>query len=204
MAKLSADLTRVADDPWVQFLEGQNDAYPVTALLADLARVRADIAEVRADTCSPDTRLSDDMNHINPVKTETLTQLMLGGLPTGRVGSPLYCRVRYFDPVRQRAGIPEDVAALVQRMTADETVLTLVNVNQLEARIVIIQGGGYAEHQIESVTLDGETYPIDDVAFLVQIDPGAGATVTLKSSAWEPPRSGLPRLRVAVPVLRMV
>ena len=72
--------------------------------------------QMAADTCSPDTRLSDDMNHINPAKTATLTQLMLGGLPTGRVGSPLYCRLRYFDPDNQRAGIPEDVAALVEKV----------------------------------------------------------------------------------------
>jgi hypothetical protein len=40
---------------------------------------------VRADTTTPDTRLYDDMNPLNPAITETLTQLMLGGLPTGRV-----------------------------------------------------------------------------------------------------------------------
>jgi len=56
------------------------------------------MAAVAADTASPDTRLSDDMNHINPAKIDVLNQLMLGGLATGRVGSPLYCRLRYFDP----------------------------------------------------------------------------------------------------------
>lgn len=29
-----------------------------------------DAEGLAADTCSPDTRLSDDMNHINPAKTE--------------------------------------------------------------------------------------------------------------------------------------
>ncbi len=101
------DLGRVEQNPWVRYLEGKNADYPTVALQSALERVRQDMEEMAADTCSPDTRLSDDMNHINPAKTETLTQLMLGGLPTGRVGSPLYCRLRYFDPEGQRAGVPE-------------------------------------------------------------------------------------------------
>ena len=30
---------------------------------------------------------------------------MLGGLPTGRTGFPLHCRLRYFDPERQRTDL---------------------------------------------------------------------------------------------------
>lgn len=36
------------------------------------------------------------MNHINPALTETLTQLMLGGLPTGRNGAGLYGKMTDF------------------------------------------------------------------------------------------------------------
>eukprot|EP01047_Picozoa_sp_COSAG01_P072668 COSAG01_NODE_11617_length_1893_cov_31.678715_2_plen_175_part_00 len=35
--------------------------------------------EMRADPTTPYSRLSDDMNHINPALTESLTQLMCGG-----------------------------------------------------------------------------------------------------------------------------
>ena len=41
-------------------------------------------------------------------------------------------------------------------MTADETVVVLVNTSPLEARTVIVQGGAYAEHQIDTVTCYGE------------------------------------------------
>ena len=54
--------------------------------------------------------MSDDPNRINPATIDALVQLMLGGLPTGRTGYPLHCRLRYFDPQRRRAGLPEDVA----------------------------------------------------------------------------------------------
>ena len=42
--------------------------------------------------------MSDDMNHMNPATIGALTQLMLGGIPTGRDVHVLHCRLRYFDP----------------------------------------------------------------------------------------------------------
>lgn len=182
------DLKRVEQNPWVQYLEGNDPDYPTVALQAALAQVRADMAEMAADTSTPDTRLSDDMNHINPAKTETLTQLMLGGLPTGRVGSPLYCHARYFDPARQRAGLPDDVAALVEKISAEAVMLTLVNLNPIEARTVVVQGGAYAEHEITQVAVAGQVAEIANSACSVQLAPGCGAQlqVTLKRFANQP------------------
>ena len=174
------DLKRVEQNPWVQYLEGNNPDYPTTALQAALGQVRSDMAEVAADASSPDTRLSDDMNHINPAKTETLTQLMLGGLPTGRVGSPLYCRVRYFDPVQQRAGIPDDVAALVEKISDKDVTLTLVNINQIEPRTVIVQGGAYAEHKIVNVSWADQVAEIESSACSIRLAPGCGTRLQLR------------------------
>jgi hypothetical protein len=72
------------------------------------------------------------------------------------------------------------VAALVEKMTADETVVTLVNVSQLQARTVTVQGGGYGEHQIEVVTAYGKSIPVDNASFTVNLAPGSGARLTLK------------------------
>jgi hypothetical protein len=174
-----ADRDRVPGNPWIAYLEGERPDYPVEALQEALATVRRKVEWMRQDTTTPDTRLSDDMNRINPATTEALTQLMLGGLPTGRVGYPLHCRVRYYDPARRRAGIPEDVAALVEGMTADRVTLTLVNVNQVEGRSVIVQGGAYAEHQIENVTVGTDTVAVGGPCFTVDLAPGAGRRITL-------------------------
>ncbi|MBT3604999.1 MAG: hypothetical protein HN521_18215 [Candidatus Latescibacteria bacterium] len=173
------DAKRIATDPWVRYLEGDNPDYPVTALQSSLGRVRNDMERMANDTCSPDTRLSDDMNGINPAKIDTLNQLMLGGLPTGRVGSPLYCHVRYFDPEKRRAGIPEDVAALVENISDDEVTLTLVNVNPVDARTVIVQGGAYAEHEIVKAYLDDQVMEVSDSKCSVRLAPGCGAQLKL-------------------------
>jgi len=165
---------------WIDYLFGENPDYPVEALQHDLDHLRRKVDALRADTSTPDTRLSDDMNSINPATTDTLIRLMLGGLPTGRDGSPLHARLRYFDPANRRAGIPADVAALVEKMSADETVVVLVNTNPLAARTVIVQGGAYAEHQIDSVQIYGERVDVDGSSFTVQLAPGAGARLSLK------------------------
>ena len=96
---------------------------------------------------------------------------MLGGLPTERLGYPLHCRLRYFDPERRRAGVPEDVAALVEKMTADDVTVTLVNINQVAERKVVVQGGAYAEHQLISASVDDREFPIDHSAFTVRLAP---------------------------------
>ena len=175
-----ADLRRVRDDGWIAFLQGDDPGYPITAFEQDFATLREKVDAMHSDTATPDTRMSDDPNQITPAIVENLTRLMLGGLPTGRMGSPLHCRVRYFDPDRRRAGIPEDVAALVDTMSADEITLTLVNVNQVEARTVIVQGGGYAEHRIDSAEVDGLVTTVDGPHFAVRLAPGAGSRIRVR------------------------
>jgi hypothetical protein len=174
------DLRRLPKTGWIGYLEGENPDYPVTALQAELDLVRQKVAKMRQDTATPDTRLSDEPNLITPATLDVLTQLMLGGLPTDSLGYPLHCRVRYFDPERRRAGIPEDVGALVEKMTADEVTLTLVNTNQVAPRTVVVQGGAYGEHHIESVTLLDQTLPVEDAFFTVRLDPGCGATLLVR------------------------
>jgi hypothetical protein len=187
------DLRLVPPNGWIDFLEGKNPDYPVQALQADLAQVRHRAELLRADETAPDTRLSDDPNHINPAVTETLTQLMLGGLPTGRQGGALHCRLRYFDPARRRPGLPDDVAALVERLSADETVVTLVNINQLHERLVTLQGGAYGEHGLIEATLNDQTFPVGGASFTVRLAPGCGCTLTIKTKRYaNPPTFAFP------------
>ena len=178
------DRERVSSDPWVQFLCGDDPDFPVSQLKSSLRQVREKAEGVRLDQTTPDTRLSDDMNRINPATTEALTQLMLGGLPTGRVGFPLHCRLRYFDPERQRAGVPEDVAVLVESISADSVTANLINVNPVRSRSVIVQGGAYAEHQLKEVNTGDRTACVDDSAIRIHLLPGCGGRVTIKMNRY--------------------
>lgn len=162
---------------WFDFLEGRNPEYPERALQADFARIRNGHQLMMEDTTTPDTRLADDPMPMNPASVHSLISLMLGGIHPGHRGSILHCRVRYFDPANRRAGVPEGVAALVEKLTADGMTLTLVNTNQVESREVLLQAGGYGEHQFNAATVDGETVDVQDRLFTVRLAPGCGARI---------------------------
>ncbi len=164
---------------WVRHLNGEDPDYPVDSLQDDLDRIRSCVEGIRADATTPDTRMSDDMNHLNPAITDSLIRLMLGGIPTGRVGYPLHCRLRYFDAVERRAGLPEDVAALVDGMTADSTSVTLVNISQTRERAIVVQGGAYAEHLITTVNDGADTVDVNETCFTVDLAPGAGVRLDI-------------------------
>ncbi len=173
------DRSRIRSNAWTDFLEGKNASYAEAALQRDLESVAKNLALVRADKTRPDQRLADNMLDMNPASTESLVRLMLGGLMPGRDGGLLNARLRYFDPDRRRAGIPEDVAALISELTDRTTTLTLVNVSTSQPRVVVVQGGGYGEHQIESVEAHGRTTRVNDRTFTVRLAPGAGTTLRL-------------------------
>ena len=168
------------EDGWLRFLLGNNPGHPVDVLRADFASIRERVKGMRADKTTPDTRLADDPMRYNPCSVRSLIPLMLGGIHPGHRGAILHCRLRYFDPVRHRAGIPDDVAALVEKLTADEVVVTLVNVNQIEPRRVIVQAGGYAEHQFITAVSGGQTVAIDAPTVEVRLAPGAGEQLTFR------------------------
>ena len=110
----------------------------------------------------------------------TLVRLMLGGLAPKHQGEVLHARVRYFDPVKRRPGLPDDVAALVDSLEDGSTSLVLVNLNQSEPRELIVQGGAYGEHLCEEVTAQGPTIPVHRRDFRVVLAPGAGGRLTIK------------------------
>lgn len=184
-----SDRARAPDHPWFAYLEGRNAGFPVTALRADLARVAERAKAQREDRTTPDTRLADAVLDVNPASVTSLMHLMMGALHIARPpwsptsppsgGSPLYARLRYFDPENRRAGAPEDVAALIDAMTADRTSVTLINLSPVHARTVIVQAGGYGEHRFRTVsTGEGAPRPVNAETHTVRLAPGAGARLT--------------------------
>ncbi len=185
-----ADRSRLEGDGWLAYLEGSNPDFPAAALRGDLEGLRSRVAAMRADTTTPDTRLADDPMMVAPSSVSALTQLCWGGLYPGHTSSLLHARLRYFDPAHRRAGMPDDVAALVEAMTADQVVVTLVNCNPVYEREVIVQGGAYGEHELVAVKIDGSKEKSQGVAgrhFAVRLAPGSGARLVINQSRYALP-----------------
>ena len=173
------DRQTFAADPWLSFLEGKDATYPERALRQELESVRHKVAEIETDDTSADTRLADYLMGFNPAATDALSKLTLGSYLTGNVWT-LHARVRYFDPVRRRSGLPDDVAALVEGFTTDTVSVRLVNVSSVAAREVTVQAGAYGEHQILSATSGGKTVTVNGPAVKIRLAPGAGDRLELR------------------------
>jgi hypothetical protein len=183
-----ADKERVKDNPWIAYLDGKNPRYAETMLRRDLERIRQRVQGMRQDPTTPDTRLADDPLKFNPASVTSLIRLVLGGLPPENHGGLLHCRLRYFDPQKRRAGLPEDVAVLIEKMDADSVTATFVNTSPVKARTVAVQGGAYAEHQILAASINGKSTEIDRPAFRLRLAPGSGGrlVLTMKRFANQP------------------
>ena len=111
-----------------------------------------------------------------------LINLTMGGPDPG--GSthgplPLNVQVRHFDPDRKRAGLPEDVGALVEGFSADSVTLTLVNSHPFREKQVTVQMGAYGEHTATTVTVGDTVTPVNASSFTVKLAPGSGETLTI-------------------------
>ncbi len=182
-----ADLARLPAGGWAAFLQGKNPDYPEQLLRQDLAAIRSRVAGMRADKTTPDTRLADDSMKFNPAAAANLVRLALGGIHQRNQTLTLHTRVRYFDPGLRRPGLPADVAALVESLTADETILTLVNVSPIHPRRVVVQAGGYGEHEFTTAIADKTTLAVNGRYLEVRLDPGAGARIRLGTKRYAHP-----------------
>jgi hypothetical protein len=178
------DLERIPLSGWLGYIEGKQPDYPARALREDLGRVRRKVEQIRTDDTSPDIRLADYLLDLNPAATDALANLTTGAFFGGRIWV-LHARFRYFDPVRRRAGLPEDVGALVEKLAADSATLTLVNINAVEPRDVIVQAGGYGEHQFETAAVEGASAAINGPLVNVRLAPGSGARIVFRMARYK-------------------
>lgn len=170
---------------YLGFLEGKLPNYPELVLQDDLERIRQKVEMIRTDQTSADSRLADYLLDLNPATTNGLTNLTMGGyFSKGRIWV-LHSRFRYFDPVKRRAGLPQDVGALVEKLSGDSAVLTLVNTSQTEARDVVVQAGGYGEHRFDTVSVaGGGAAKVGGPVMTVHLEPGAGAKLDFRMTRY--------------------
>jgi hypothetical protein len=175
--------------PWLCFLRGENPCYPEEILRESYGQVCRRMDLIRAD--------QEDLTQVNihhwqqrnPVLTEALIQLTLGAPQVVYNGGLLMARVRYFDLERRRPGLPLDVAALVENLEAERTVLQLVNTSPFHPRDVVIQAGAFGEHQFTDVrsatpaapaaataaagSLESQAVSVQDTHLHIRLQPGS-------------------------------
>ena len=69
-------------------------------------------------------------------------------------------------------------------LSADAVSLTLVNVNPVHGREVVVQAGAYGEHQITSVTVDGRKINCDSPFATLRLAPGGGCRIALATNRY--------------------
>ena len=129
----------------------------------------------------------------NPVFPKGLLQLTTGGPTAVYHGGVLNCRVRHFDPAKKQAGLPEDVSALVDRVSPGRFRLQLVNLNPMRARSVVSLAGAFGEHQFRQITTGNRTVSVDSKWLQIDLQPRCGITLEIKTDRFvNPPKYDFP------------
>ena len=183
---------------WAYFVRGANPQFPVEAFRRDLQLVHRKLARILNEHGDPETWYDAHWLALDPIPTDNLVRLTIGGLPVHKRGEMLHSYIRYFDLDRRQAGLPQGVAALVTGIAADSVTVELVNTNLFERRRLVVQGGAYGEHRIEDVSYraavsewtpgsnppdasasERRTMRVDGSYFEVDLEPGAGITLMI-------------------------
>ena len=167
---------------WFRYVQGHLPDYPETILQATYREVSRLLDAIRNDPEDPKSVYIQHWVGLNPVVCGALVQLTTGAPYPIYHGGLLHCRVRYFDPEKQRPGLPDDVAALVEAVHADGFRLQLVNLDPGKPRRVIAQAGAFGEHAFSSVRVEGgggTQTPLQSRWIEVALGPGCGITLDL-------------------------
>ena len=152
-----------------QYYDGKNPNWPEKALAAQYQQAVDAYERLKADDRDAFQLIADNEEPPNPVYTKVLTQTMLGSPHSVYHGGLLRATVRYFDKDLARPGLPEDVGALVDALSADGVGIQLVNLSRTETRNVIVQAGAFGEHQFTEIKIGGKVQPLDSKYFEVQL-----------------------------------
>ncbi len=141
---------------WYAFNAGGHPAYPEQVLDSTCGCVIRALDRLDRDDSDPEQRECYHFQNLNPVVPEALVQMTMGTPAAIYNGGLLQSHLRYFDPGQRRAGLPEDVAALVEQVTGDGACVLLVNLDPVRERSVVLQAGGFAEHEFTGASLEAD------------------------------------------------
>jgi hypothetical protein len=139
--------------PWYCYLHGELPSYPEGILASQWRESARRMQLVRNDRADPETVDVHHWQDRNPVHTEALLQLACGAPQIVYHGGLLHARLRWFDHLARRPGLPGDVAALVTGLFPDGVELTVENTGLTETREAVLQAGAFGEHRFTDVAV---------------------------------------------------
>jgi len=189
--------------PWFQFICGNLPDYPTNILKANIQLIEKQLKKMRSNTGDPrgwntydpatadeivglDLRIDGYQIHawqeFSPIYFEGLVQMTMGGPMHISHGGLQHGKVRFFDGQLKRPGLPNDVAAIVDKLTATTIGMQVVNISADQKRVLVIQAGTFGEHSFTSVkvTLNSglsENYNISSKWFQIVLEAGSGGTL---------------------------
>ena len=166
-------------------VEGKNSDFPDQVLADTYAGICQRLESIDNDGEDVEQWDVHHWQNLNPVIPEGLVQMAMGTPAAVYHGGLLHASVRYFDPQRRRPGLPQHVAALVERVAPGGITLTLVNTDPLAGHDVLVQAGTFGEHAFTEARLEGapatepEPIAVDGRYLQVRLGPSAQARLHL-------------------------
>lgn len=173
---------------WYAYLHGRNPSYPETALTDATTVLDELLAAIDGDTSDlTQVHVHHFQNH-SPISVEALQQLIHGAPPPLYNGGLLGTQVRWFDPQRDRPGLPADVAALVTGITRARLDLELVNLAD-RPRTVELRPGTLGA-SIAGISLDNlPRTQVDAASVRITLRPASHAVIAVDhDDTGRPPR----------------
>ena len=166
-----------------QYYDGKNPDWPTRALELQYQHALEAYHRMEADERTVPEIIADNLEPPNPVFTKVLTQVMFGSPQYMYHSGLLRATLRYFDRDRARPGLPLDVSALVDSLSADSVGVQLVNTGRHASRNLILQAGAFGEHQLTQVSYDGRdgerVVPVDGKYLAVELPPSTAIRLEL-------------------------
>ena len=196
---------------WFGYLIGENPDFPDQVIEDTLALIQDRLERIAIDVWEIENWDVHHWQNLNPVVPEGLIQMTFGTPAAIYHGGLVHGAVRYFDGVQGRPGLPDGVASKIDAQADDSVVISLSNTDQLRSKTVMIQGGVFAEHRIDTVEyrdktndvvkidvhpnssscalqhLPAKTAPIEQhggTFVTVRLGPGAGGVIKLGISRY--------------------
>ncbi|HJN27482.1 MAG TPA: hypothetical protein QF604_06160, partial [Candidatus Latescibacteria bacterium] len=146
-----------------------------------LSSMHRALEQIESDESDPEARECYHFQRMNPVVPEGLVQLTMGTPAALYNGGLLQSHLMYYDIERRRPGLPEGMAARVERVDDQSVDVVLVNTDDVHGHLLLLQAGAFGEH-----SFTGGSAQTDDVTSQVgvndrhlSVDLGPGAQTRL-------------------------